>query len=98
MKTYHIIQKDEYYKECNNKQFGKYEMDKYGFIHSSKLKGLSKIITRYLENPYDYFVLTIIFSDDEVKYEDDDKEQLFPHFYNLIDFGQITYVTELDKF
>ena len=98
MKTYHIIKKDEYYKECNNKQFGKYEMDKYGFIHSSKLKGLSKIIKRYLENSQDYFVLTIIFSDDEVKYEDDDKEQLFPHFYNLIDFGQITYVTELDKF
>ena len=98
MKTYHIIKKDTYLKECENKQFGKYEIDKYGFIHSSKLKGLSKIIDKYLKNAQDYYVLTIIFHDDEVKYEKDDIHHNYPHFYNLIDFSRITYVSELDKF
>lgn len=98
IRCYHIISKENWNDEKDNEKFGKYEIDKYGFIHSSTLKGLSKIIDRYLENEKDYLVLKLYVDEDMVKYEEKDIEHLYPHFYSLIDKKYIKSVIELANF
>lgn len=98
IKCYHVISKDHWNKEKDSNLFGQYELNNYGFIHSSTLKGLSKIIDRYLENEKDYLILKLYVDEDMVKYEDKDIEQLYPHFYSLIDKKYIKSVIELADF
>ncbi|MBQ3295629.1 MAG: DUF952 domain-containing protein [Erysipelotrichaceae bacterium] len=96
---YHICLKSDWNKEKENRYFGEMEMQKYGFIHSSTIEGLNKIIRRF-DNKEDYVVLVIDEKpiDGIIRYEDKDAEHLYPHFYELIDMKVIKETCDLSDF
>lgn len=97
---YHITRKEIYESEKNNLLFGKDEIERYGFIHSSNEIGLNRIIKRYLDNIDDYLVLCIDEKQllDQIVYEDKDTENLYPHFYKPIESKHIKEVISLNEF
>lgn len=96
--TYLVVKKEDWESERSNSKIGHFEMDKYGFIHSSTVIGLAAIIDRFLIDLDNELVLTINAYEDEVTYEDKDVDHLYPHFYHLIDLDQIVDVTPLAEF
>ncbi len=82
--TYHILPKDVWEQESKNATFGHHEIEKYGFIHSSKLEGLGRIIHRY-KDVDDYVALLIRIGENDITYEDKDIVHYYPHMYQPID-------------
>lgn len=97
---YHVIDKKTWDKEKENNFFGQSEIKQYGFIHSSNLKGLYKIVNRFTAEIENYLVLIIDESQltDRIVYEEKDKEKIFPHFYELIDIKHIIEIITLAEF
>ncbi len=97
---YHITSKDTWEQEKDHAGFGEAELARFGFIHSSTLKGLLKILDRYEDDPDAYLILMIDERPlkEQIRYEEKDKDHLFPHFDNLIDSGLIQAILPLREY
>ena len=97
---YHVCTIETWDQEKDNKKFGKSELKKYGFIHSSTKKGLERIINRFTDETEKYLVLCIDEEPirDQIRYENKDPDHLFPHFAELIDRDHIKNVMSLKDF
>lgn len=96
---FHVCRKTTWEEEKKNNCFGKEEMNTYGFIHTSTRQGLSKILSRFKEKE-DYVVLSIDETDlnEDIVYEEKDKDHLYPHFYKLIPASSIREVFDLNTY
>ena len=98
IKTYLVVDAPIWEKEKDNARIGLFETEKYGFIHSSTLPGLQKILDRFIPNLDTNLVLCINAPENTISWEDKDTEHLYPHFYDLIDKNNITAVIPLKDF
>ena len=98
IKTYLVVDAADWTAEKNNDKICLFEIQKYGFIHSSTLPGLKKIINRFIPNIDNKLVLCINAQKKDISWEDKDTEHLYPHFYGLINKEDIVAVTTLKDF
>ena len=97
---YHVIKKDVWDKEKDDKGFGTEEIKKFGFIHSSTEEGLKKIMKRFEDDMESYLLLCIDEEaiKDKIRYEEKDNDHLFPHFTELIDVTLIKDIITLKEY
>ena len=96
---YHICTKQDWEKEKGDRFFGETEIKKFGFIHSSNMEGIRRIIGRF-DNVDDFVALSIDerMLEGKIRYEKKDADHLYPHFYEMIDREAIQEVSDLSDF
>lgn len=100
MPLFHISQKQEWIKSFDLKSYGKYLVDKNGFIHCCEFSQILNVANKNLKSIEDDFVVLCIDADrltSEVKYEKNKDNTYSYHVYEPINKESVIDVIDLRK-